>query len=289
MKAKISMKQLQALEAVARLGSFTQAAKELGVSQPTVSNLIYSLEKHYKCRLLDRSGADIRPTRILSDIRGQVKAILALNDALDSHLSSGRDLQTGSFTIGYTTYQLAMPIVSAFVHAYPGINVTARAMASFDLLPLLHAGEFDTGFITSLEIPAGLDGIEIAPARIGIVVPSDHALADQAEIGWKEVSGLDLIQREPSSGTRQVFESAAKIANVSLNTKLGLGSWGSIVALVRSGVGVGVAFEAEFAAEADLKFLPVKDKNLQARHYLVCLSAMRQTSIVKAFFDLARS
>ncbi|KIC21105.1 hypothetical protein GC1_06605 [Leisingera sp. ANG1] len=42
MKAKISFKQLQALEAVARHGSFTLAARELGMSQPTVSNLVYN-------------------------------------------------------------------------------------------------------------------------------------------------------------------------------------------------------------------------------------------------------
>ena len=287
MKARISLKQLQALEAVARLGSFTQAARELGVSQPTVSNLVYALEQQYKCRLLDRSGAEVRPTPMFADIRGHVKAIIALQDVLDRHLSEGRDLQSGRFRIGYSTYQLAMPIVADFVQAHPGVEVTARALATNDLLPILFNGEFDVGFITSKEMPAGLEGMEIAPARIGLVMQADHPLARRGTLDWPEVATLELIQREPSSGTRRVFEAAARVANVRLTTKLGLGSWGSILALVKSGVGVGVGFASEFTAEDGLAFLPIEDRNLYATHFLVCLPAMRHTSAVERFFELA--
>ena len=287
-KSRISLKQLQALEAVARHGSFTLAAKELGVSQPTVSNLIYSLEQQYKCRLFDRGGSEIRPTSILSDIRGQVKAIIALQDALDSHLSAGRDLQSGKFKIGYTTYQLAMPIVSAFVQSYPGIDVTARAMSTHDLLPLLFEGEFDAGFMTGTELPPELDGIEIAPARIGLVFPSDHPLANRESVDWSDLKDMEFIQREPSSGTRRVFEAAARVANANPRTTLGLGSWGSILALVRSGVGIGVGFEAEFVSEEALVFVPINDRNLNAKHFLICLPAMRQTSMVEELFRIAQ-
>ncbi|WP_083445412.1 LysR family transcriptional regulator [Ruegeria sp. 6PALISEP08] len=69
MKSKISLKQLQALKAVTRLGSFTLAAKDLSVSQPTVSNLVVSLEQQYQCRLLDRSGTTVTPTPLLNTIR----------------------------------------------------------------------------------------------------------------------------------------------------------------------------------------------------------------------------
>lgn len=287
MKSNISMKQLQAIESVARLGSFTQAAKELGISQPSVSNLIYSLEKQFKCRMFDRSGSEITPTHMLEDIRGQIKAIIALKDELEHHLVGERDLEMGKFNIGYTTYQLSMPIISEFVHRFPGVNVTARAMASDDLLKLLFRGEFDVTFITGREIPAGLEGTKIAPAKIGLIVPDDHTLASRKSLTWKDVDGLDLVQREPSSGTRKTFEAAAKVAGIKVKTKLGLGSWGSIMELVRSGVGIGVGFEREFVKEVNLTFLPIEDKNLEVHHFVVCLPAMRHTSSVKQFFQIS--
>jgi DNA-binding transcriptional LysR family regulator len=287
MKSKISLKQLQALEAVARLGSFTQAAKELGVSQPTVSNLIYAMAQHSQCRLLERAGNAVSPAPALDRIRGDVKALLALRDSIDHQLSEARALRTGRFQIGYSTYQIAMPLISQLVRNFPGIDVTARALASHDLLPLLHAGEFDVGLITAKELPGDLAGLEIAETRIGLVVPHGHPLAAQGSAAWADVAGLKLIQREPSSSTRRIFESAAQLARCPLTTVLGLGSWGSIRTLVTSGVGLGVAFEQECRDESGVTFVPIEDSNLMASHYMACLPAMRQTAVVERFFQIA--
>ncbi|WP_170755098.1 LysR substrate-binding domain-containing protein [Ruegeria lacuscaerulensis] len=287
MKSKISLKQLQALESVVRLGSFTLAAKELGVSQPTVSNLVNSLEQHYQCRLLDRSGSVISSTPLLNSIRGDIKALIALRNDIDDRLTEARNLHSGTFQIGYSTYQIAMPFISEFVRAFPAVDVTARALASHDLLPLLYTGEFDVGLITAKELPPDLSGKEISETRIGLVVPKDHALADNGPVSWAEVAPLKLIQREPSSSTRQIFDAAAQVARVKLTTILGLGSWGSIRTLVTTGVGVGVAFGQECQNETGLAFVPVADKNLTARHFLACLPAMRHTSAVSNFFRIA--
>ncbi|MBO9410946.1 MULTISPECIES: LysR substrate-binding domain-containing protein [unclassified Ruegeria] len=287
MKSKISLKQLQALESVVRLGSFTLAAKELGVSQPTVSNLVNSLEQHYQCRLLDRSGSVISSTPLLNSIRGDIKALIALRNDIDDRLTAARNLHSGTFQIGYSTYQIAMPFISEFVRAFPAVDVTARALASHDLLPLLYTGEFDVGLITAKELPSDLSGKEISETRIGLVVPKDHALADNGPVSWAEVASLKLIQREPSSSTRQIFDAAAQVARVKLTTILGLGSWGSIRTLVTTGVGVGVAFAQECQNEPGVAFVPVADKNLTARHFLACLPAMRHTSAVSNFFRIA--
>lgn len=284
---KISLKQLQALEAVARLGSFTLAAKELRISQPSVSSLIHALERQFKCRMFDRSGNEIQPTATLEEVRGKVNAIVRLRDELEHQLTQNKDLEHGTLSVGYTTYQLAMPIISHFARAYPGIEVTARAMATNDLLPLLARGEFDVAFVTGNEAPADLHTVPIAPTRIGIIVPLDHPLAEQEAVQWRDIDRLALIQREPTSETRRSFEAAAKIARVRLNTLLGLGSWGSILVLVRSGLGVGVGFEREFSGEDGLAFLPIEDKNLQITHYLSCLPAMQQTAAVGAFLRIA--
>jgi len=286
MKSAISLKQLQALEQVVTLGSFTDAAKALGVSQPTVSNLVNALERHYRCKLLDRSGPEIRPTRLLEDVFSQVKAISALSDELDAILSAARDLDSGALNIGYSTYQLAIPFLASFVTGYPKVRVNARAMATHDLLPLMRSGALELGFITTKELPDGFEGIVVAPARVGLVMPADHPLAAKPALRWPDLKGVALLQREPTSGTRRVFEASAKVANVQLNTVLGLGSWGSILLLVRSGVGIGVGFETEFTDEPGLVFRPIDDRNLHAFHFLACPRAIRQTSVVDRFFEV---
>ncbi|MCV6598357.1 MAG: LysR substrate-binding domain-containing protein [Mangrovicoccus sp.] len=289
MKPNISLKQLQALAQVTQRASFTEAAKALGVSQPTVSNLVNSLEKQYSCKLLDRSGSEITPTPLLESVFGQLRAISTLAEELDTALSQARDLQAGRLNIGYSTYQIAMPVLSGFIQAYPKVTTNARSLASHDLLPLLYSGGFDLGFLTGKELPAGLDGMVIAPAQIGILMPDNHPLADKTAICWGDLAGQSLLQREPTSGTRRIFEAAATLAGQELNTALGLGSWGSIVSLVRAGTGLGIGFAVEFTGEQGLVFRAIQDPNLAANHYLACLPAMRRISAVAQFFDIAET
>lgn len=281
------MKQLQALEAVARYGSFTLAAKHLRISQPSVSSLINGLERQFKCKMFYRTGNTVEPTALLEEVLGKVNAIVRLRDELEQQLTLKKDLNVGRLNVGYTTYQVAMPILADFANQFPGVEVTARAMATNDLMPLLGTGDFDIAFVSGNQPPAELHAVPIAPTRIGIIVPEDHALVGKSDLSWSDIEGLKLLQREPSSATRRTFDSAAKIAGAYPDTLMSLGSWGSIMALVRSGLGVGVGFQREFTDEAGLVFLPINDRNLHITQYLVCLPAMQETSTVAEFLRIA--
>ncbi|SCZ71205.1 transcriptional regulator, LysR family [Epibacterium ulvae] len=289
MKAKLSFKQLHALEAVARHGSFTQAAREIGVSQPTVSNLIYALEKQYKCRLLDRTGSSITPTPQLAEIRGHIKALISLNDVIDLHLSAEQDLLSGQFHVAYTSSALAMPVLAEFVQAYPALDVSATAMHSLDLQPKLLSGGFDVGFMTTARLPRDLAGFAIADAQIGLWLPKEHPQARHASLSWNVVATLPLIQRQPQSGARNLFETAAQLAQVPLQTRLSLDTVDAVMTLVRQGVGAGVGFAAECPNARDLVFVPIHDPVLAAKHYLVCPKPMRETAMVARFFDTAEA
>lgn len=281
----LSLRQMQALEATARLGSFSDAARELGVSQPTVSNLVVAAETHFGCKLLVREGNKVSPAAMYETVRGRVIALLALSREVDGTLGAYRDLEDAQLRLGYTTYQITMPLVARFAEAHPGTDLTARALASHDLLPMLHSGELDIGFVTARECPADCAGHLVQPTRVGLVVPREHPFAATEGVEWEALEGQRLLQREPSSGTRRIFEAAARVAGARITTVLGLGSWGSIAMLVQSGTGLGVALEVECARESDLVFVPVQDRNLIANHYLVALPAMLSVAPVRAFFD----
>ncbi len=284
-----SIRQLRALEAVARTGSFTLAAAELGVSQPTVSNLIVSLERQTQCRFLRREGNQIHTTELFERIRPQIKAVLALKSEVDLQIADRKDLKAGPFWVGYSTYQIAMAPIARFIQVYPNVALTARAMATLDLLPLLRVGELDVAFVTARAPMREFHCLQVASFRIGIVATRNGDLAGVDRLSWPEVAQLPLIQREPHAGTRRIFEEAAATAGVEIGTVLGLGSWGSITSLVRAGIGVGVGFEIELtAADKDLKFVPIDDPSLDAHQYLVTMPAMGETSLVTQFFEIAQ-
>jgi len=282
-KNALTLVQLRALEAVVRTGSFSSAAKEIGVSQPSISNHVQGLESRFKTKLLAKSGYSVSATPALEGLLPRIRAVLALVGDVETELSQQMELTSGELRIGYSTYQLAIPRISAFMSSHPDIAIEARALATQDILDLFEQGEIDIGFITGREVPSGLEGELLVKTRIVIAAPPDHPLAAKTRVTWDDVAKLSLLQREGSSGTRRIFEAAATVANVKPKTILALGSWGSIASLIRSGVGVGIAMEAEITDRDGCIAIQIDDPFLVAHHYMVWQKDMAKVATVEAF------
>ncbi|MBO0344490.1 LysR family transcriptional regulator [Roseibium sp. CAU 1637] len=282
-REKLSISQMQALEAVATTGSFTKAAKTLGIAQPSVSNHIQAIENRFKTRFFTKSGYTALPTPALERLLPRIRAVLALLDDLEADMTRRSVLGAGELRIGYSTYQLAIPAISRFMTMYPEIRIEARAAASHDLMEHLNDGALDIAFITAREAPQGYACKTITHTHIVLVVPKIHALATQKQISWRQLEGLPLIQREASSGTRRIFEAAARLQQVTPNTILALGSWGSIASLIRAGNGFGVAMAAEISPSDPFVGIPIEDPNLKLGHYAVCQQDMMKVAAIDAF------
>lgn len=287
--SKLSLSQLRALEAVARTGSFSAAAKELGVSQPSVSNHIQALENRYRTRLVAKAGYSASATPALSALLPRIRALLALSVELEANLDEQKNLESGELRIGYSTFQIAIPLISEFMTRFPEITIEARALATQDLLDLLNEGEVDLSFITAKEMPATLEGFRLLTTEVVLAARPDHPLAEKGTISWAEVEGLPLIQREGSSGTRKIFEAQATLAGVKPRTLLALGSWGSIASLIRSGVGLGVCMEAEIIEPDGFVPIRIDDAGLTASHYVVYHKDMAKVAVVQTFLETVRN
>ena len=284
---KVTISQLRVLEAVARTGSFSSAAKELGIAQPSVSTQLRTIENQSRARLLARDGHNVTPTRLGSEVLPRVRAIVSLFGELEQMLAAERDLERGVLRIGYSTHQFSMPVISRFMEAHPAVKVEARSMASLDLIGLLDSGRIDVAFVTQESKPEKLISQRLRTDRIVLMAPLDHPLSGREHIAWKDLEAYPLIRREESSVTRVIFDDAAKRAGVELKIVLDLGSWGSLQAAVTAGIGCSVALEGEISAEDNVSILSIEDKALHASHYLSCAPEMRGVAAVAALFDTA--
>lgn len=282
----MTLSQLRAIEAVAQCGGFSAASKQLAMSQPSVSNHVQSVERYFNIRLFDRSSSNIEPTKQLLDMLPQIRMLLGLADDLEDQMAQYKELQQGALRICYSTYQLAIHHITAFMHHYPDIQLEARAMASHDILALLNDGLIDIGFITARECPAHLIGHELIETEIVLAVPKNHDLLERSPITWAEVSTLRLIQREMTSGSRRHFDHTAKLAQTPLNTRIALGSWGSIVEMVLAGSGIGVAMAAEVESCPDLDIVRIQDHRLKIKHFLAYQPQMQHVAAIKHFANL---
>ena len=284
---RLSLSQLRAIEAVAARRNFSDAAGYLGVSQPSVSNHVTAVESRYGVQLFERRGHQAVQSRDLERLLPKMRTILTLVEELEGEFEGRRALETGRLRVGYSTYQVAVPILTRFMQGFPNIQVEARAMASADLVASLESGELDVACITAREVPGQLSGIWLRDMKIVLGVPEDHPFAARGRIPLRDLVGQPLIQREVSSNTRKLLEARAALARAPLTTILAVGSWGSIVEMVRAGVGIGVGLDVEVAGVPGIVPVEIADNALSAAQFLVHMPERRMVSAVQAFLSTA--
>ncbi|MGF1474638.1 MAG: LysR family transcriptional regulator [Geminicoccaceae bacterium] len=284
---KITISQLRVLEALARTGSFSRAAEELGISQPSVSTQLRAIENRSKSKLLARDGRTLTATRFAGVLLPKIRALLSIAEDIERTFEEERKLKAGVLRLGYSTHQFAMPVISRFMAAFPGIKVEARSMASLDLIDRLKAGLIDIVFVTAQQPPQGLHCHKLRTDQIVLMVRADHPLAKKRVVTWEQVARYPLIRREETSGTRIAFDLAADRPAVSLRTILDVGSWESMRAAVTSGIGIGVALLGEIEDDDRNVTVRIDDDRLWASHFVACMPEMVEVAAIEAMLALA--
>lgn len=284
---RVSISQLRVLEAVARTGGFSNAAAELGVTQPSVSTQLRALENQTRSKLLDRDGRRLTVTRFGEAVLAKARALLSIANEIERMLEDERNLESGLLRLGYSTHQFAMPAISQFMAAHPGVKLEARSMASLDLIELLKGGRLDAAFVTAQAPPEDLACEKLRTDEIVLMVAPEHPFAGRGRIGWSDLVAHPLIRREGTSGTRIIFDRAAQAAGAQLRTILDLGSWESMRAGVLAGIGVGVALLGEIDPGDRTVVVRIADDALWASHFVACMPEMRQVAAVDALVNIA--
>jgi len=118
---------LQIFSRVVELRSFSRAAKAVYLSQPTVSSHIKDLENHFECKLVDRLGREVIPTKAGSLLYSYATKIIALKQEAENALAEFQGKIKGRLTIGGSTIPagyILPPLLGRFKDDYPEVVVT---------------------------------------------------------------------------------------------------------------------------------------------------------------------
>lgn len=289
MHHNLTLAQMRVIATLAATRRVNATAKELAITQPSVSKHLSTLESRYGHRLFERQGHFLVPTELCERLLPRLRTMLALAEELDDELNGLRGLREGRLRVGYSTHQFVMHVLGAFMDSFRGIKIEARCMASYDLLEQLRAGKLDAAYVTLHGEEADLHMLELRREEMVLMTGPDHPLATQDSISLRDLSAWPLIQREATSGTRRALEAYAVREGVALNTALDLGSWESMRDGVAAGIGVGVVMAGEICQDRKMRAVQIKTargKPPSVGHYLVCVSEARDLAAIKALFDL---
>lgn len=276
--------QLQSFFWVARLGSITLAARQLGLSQPTVTTQVRALEAHYGVELFHRQGGRLSLSSEGLQLLPQVEQLLLQTVEVESALRhAGNGSQGGQLRIGATAPYYVLDIVQRFSLQFPRVQLSIESGNSQQMVQALSAFQVDLATSSTPETDPRLLRLELGQDPLALVVHRDHKLARQPQVEVAALGQETLILREPGSVTRRLTEQLLADAGVVPARVLEIASREGIREAVIRAMGVSAFARHEATAHPELVVLPFAGPVPHLPEYLYCLHSRSQAPLIAAF------
>ena len=239
----LTLHQLRTFRAVAEQLSFSAAAHELSISQPSVSYQVKELEAALGLPLLDRLGKRVRLTEAGQVLYEYARRTLALLDEAALAMEQMRGIERGTLRVGASTtvgiYVIPLAL-GAYKKRHPNMAVSLEIGSRDVLQDRLKQGALDVAVLSPPIADQDLVSAPFMEDELVMVVPAGHELAGRGGLTLRDFADESFLMREVGSGTRLAVEAAARRAGVTLQVGMELGSNGAIKHAVEAGLGVAV-------------------------------------------------
>ena len=267
---------LRVFTSVFKNRSFSKASEALHLTQPTISNHIKALEDEFACKLFDRMGRTIIPTKEAEVLYGKATEIIEKADALKEALGQLKKETTGELVIGASTIPgvYLMPrIMKEFQEKFPAISFQILIADSGGVIDSISKHELLLGIVGA---KLGNDQIDYTPfVEDELIVVSAPLKTEKSSMTLKELVALPMVFREEGSGTRREVEKFLESEGISFDHMKIAGIFGSTDAVkqaVKAGLGVSILSKFSVADELEHKLLEeikLTDIHMKRNFYIV--------------------
>ena len=260
----LSLRQIQVFESVARNLSFTRAAEELFLTQPTVSAQVKSLTEAIGMPLYEQVGRNIYLTEIGEQVACSCREVINHFSKLEMKLDDYRGMKRGRLRISVmSTAKYFMPLaLGAFCKKYPKIELGLTICNRDTLLKRIHQN-LDDLYILG-QIPDNAQDLEIVPFLpnpLVIIAHRDHELASKKKVTLKRLAKEPFIMREEGSGIRLAVKETFAQQQLTVNERLIMQTNEAIKQCVIGGLGV--ACVSKHTLAQDNENSPVVELNVE--------------------------
>ncbi|MEM6051669.1 LysR family transcriptional regulator [Erwinia sp. P7711] len=228
---------------VVRQQSFTRAAEQLYVTQPTISKMLRQLEDELGCTLLIREGRKLHLTDTGQAVYQRGMTILQEFKQLEAEISDINDLKTGELRLGIPP-MVGMQIagsISAFRQRYPGVELKISEFGGLTVQQAVLSGSLDIA-MTALPVADDLplNALPLMSHPLCVLVPRTREWLRRTHIPIAELASQPiLIYNEEFSLNRQLmkaFQSSGFTPQIAVRS----GQWDFLAAMVQAGMGVAI-------------------------------------------------
>ncbi len=253
----IDFRHLETFCRVAELKSFTKAAEDLCLTQPTISGHILSLEQSLSLRLFDRAGRKIRLTKAGQVLLQYTEKILSLRKELLNALSEFSNGIRGELSLGASTIpgEYILPkLMGDFKRDHPFFTLSLKIADTHEVIQYVLQGQVEFGIIGAKLNHPSLSYEKFEEDEIIVIASPDTSPLHKKKMNLEKLTKEPWIIREEGSGTQMAVEKALKKSGLSLkqfNVVMEMGSTSSVKEGVKAGLGM--AFISKKAVKEELK------------------------------------
>lgn len=296
----ITARQLEALIAVADLGSFTEAAERLHLSQPSLSHLVRQLEDILGVRLFERTTRRVRLSAAGQEFLPVAERVLA---RLERGMQDMRALASGQrgrlsfaalLTVGGSLIPAAMAVFQA---RYPDILLEYLEERDEPIYQQVLAGDVDFGVCVA---PNNVDEVDFHPIYkdyLNFVCSPRHPLAEAAEVSWHQIVEWPFIAMKQRTSLRRLTERGFAIAGQPMSPVQVAAYQSTILGMVANDIGISAlpsSMKMMFRRD-DVCLIPIRERLhrdigvLTSRRRELSPSAERFIEVLKEVVEANRS
>ncbi len=285
-----TLRQLEVFNAIVRHGSFTRAAEELFLTQPTVSMQIKKLTDTVGLPLFEQIGKKLYLTDAGRSLHKFACEIFDHFARFQMTIADAKGLKQGTLRLAVvTTAEYFVPLMlGKFCQRYPGVDVSLKVSNREQVLQRISENKDDLYIFGQPPdaIPTSAEPFLENP--LVVVAPIDHPLAGEKTIPLERLAEQPMLARESGSGTRMAAERLFAEHGLKMQVRMELGSNEALKRAVIGGLGISVLSQHTLpfeTNEAKLTLLDVQGFPIK-RHWYVVYPEGKQLSIVaQAFRD----
>ena len=200
---------IKTLLTLEQLGSYTQTAEALSLTQPAVSHHIRMLEEQYGIRIFVKTKHRLKPTPEGEVLLDYARQAMALSEGVKQAISDRqRDIHSLTVGITPTASDILVPqVLAAYCNEHPGthIQIVRDTMGNID--SKLSFYELDFAIVDGMIRNEKTNAFLLGTDYLGLVVSPRHAFAGRMSVTIEEIQRENLVLRPRSAETRKLFES----------------------------------------------------------------------------------
>ncbi len=286
--------QLAVFESCARHGSFTRAAEELHLAQPTVSTQIKKLSDTLGLPLFEQIGKKVHLTPAGEALQEGCRELFSAFGRIEESLASLRGLEGGRLRLAVSTTgkYFAPRLLAAFVGLHPKIEVSLQIHNRQGLIDRLARNDDDLYIFANPPTEQEVICQPILANPMVLFARADHPLAGRKRIPAAALAAEPYLMREPGSGTRLVTYEFFDRAGIEPRVRMELSTNEAIKQAILAGLGVSILSRYTLGLDTEqnqLAVLDIEGLPIERQWQFVYPVGKQIAPAARAFMDFVRA